>query len=77
MSLQVRKKNRFFCVNVIFPLFIERLRRLDDVINRALRAKSQIVGNALGVPPQSYTHLADLAVAEALGEVGKSLLKHL
>ncbi|XP_075987667.1 rho guanine nucleotide exchange factor 2 isoform X2 [Anticarsia gemmatalis] len=50
----------------------ERLRRLDDVINRALRAKSHIVGAALGVPPQQYTHLADLAVAEALGEVDVS-----
>lgn len=50
----------------------EHLRRLDDVITRALRAKSQIVGAALGVPPHSYAHLADLAVGEALGEVDVS-----
>ncbi|XP_050555964.1 rho guanine nucleotide exchange factor 12 isoform X3 [Spodoptera frugiperda] len=47
----------------------ERLRRLDSVIAKALRAKSSIVGSVLGVPPQSYAQFADLAVADALGEV--------
>ncbi|CAH0598597.1 unnamed protein product [Chrysodeixis includens] len=47
----------------------ERLRRLDEVIGRALRAKAGIVGAVLGVPPHSYAHLADLAVADSLGEV--------
>ncbi|KAJ8708182.1 hypothetical protein PYW08_010548 [Mythimna loreyi] len=47
----------------------ERLRRLDDVISRALRAKSSIVGAVLGVPPHSFAQFADLAVADALGEV--------
>ncbi|XP_026732582.1 rho guanine nucleotide exchange factor 1-like isoform X2 [Trichoplusia ni] len=47
----------------------ERLRRLDEVIARALRAKAGIVGAVLGVPPHSYAHLADLAVADSLGEV--------
>ncbi|KAJ0170642.1 hypothetical protein K1T71_014013 [Dendrolimus kikuchii] len=47
----------------------ERLRRLDEVIRCALRAKSAIVAEVLGVPPQSYAQVADLAVAEALGQV--------
>ncbi|XP_022828707.1 uncharacterized protein LOC111358056 [Spodoptera litura] len=47
----------------------ERLRRLDSVIAKALRAKSSIVGSVLGVPPQDYAQFADLAVADALGEV--------
>lgn len=54
-------------MNLLFP---ERLRRLDDVIARALRAKSSIVGSVLGVPPNSFAQFSDLAVAEALGEVG-------
>ncbi|KAH9632432.1 hypothetical protein HF086_010825 [Spodoptera exigua] len=47
----------------------ERLRRLDAVISKALRAKSSIVGSVLGVPPQNFAQFADLAVADALGEV--------
>ncbi|XP_047037957.1 LOW QUALITY PROTEIN: uncharacterized protein LOC124643134 [Helicoverpa zea] len=47
----------------------ERLRRLDDVISRALRAKCAVVGAALGVPPAEHAQLAELAVADALGDV--------
>ncbi|KPJ01237.1 Rho guanine nucleotide exchange factor 12 [Papilio xuthus] len=50
----------------------ERLRRLDEVISRALRAKSSIVGELLGVPAESYAQVADLAVAETLGQVDMS-----
>ncbi|XP_068624314.1 rho guanine nucleotide exchange factor 11 [Battus philenor] len=50
----------------------ERLRRLDEVISRALRAKSSIVGELLGVPADSYAHLADMAVADTLGQVDMS-----
>ncbi|KAL0859721.1 hypothetical protein ABMA27_010083 [Loxostege sticticalis] len=47
----------------------EQLRRLDEGIRAALAAKSAIVGRVLGVPPPQHKHLAELAVAEALGEV--------
>ncbi|XP_052747717.1 uncharacterized protein LOC113523196 isoform X2 [Galleria mellonella] len=47
----------------------ESLRRLDDVIARALRAKSGVVGALLGVPSQQFAQLADLAAADAQGEV--------
>nr|XP_026484182.1 rho guanine nucleotide exchange factor 11 isoform X3 [Vanessa tameamea] len=47
----------------------ERLRRLDEAIRRALRAKSLVVAELLGVPPDSFAHLAELAVADTLGHV--------
>ncbi|KAM3968855.1 LOW QUALITY PROTEIN: rho guanine nucleotide exchange factor 2 [Aphomia sociella] len=47
----------------------ESLRRLDSVIQRALRAKSGVVGALLGIPPPQYAQFADLAVADALGQV--------
>ncbi|XP_013134247.1 PREDICTED: uncharacterized protein LOC106100053 [Papilio polytes] len=50
----------------------ERLRRLDEVISRALRAKSTIVGELLGVPADCYAQVADLAVADTLGQVDMS-----
>nr|XP_032524681.1 rho guanine nucleotide exchange factor 12 isoform X2 [Danaus plexippus plexippus] len=47
----------------------ERLRRLDEVISRTLKAKSAVVAEVLGIPAQNYRHLAELAVAETLGQV--------
>nr|XP_034837598.1 uncharacterized protein LOC117993840 [Maniola hyperantus]XP_034837599.1 uncharacterized protein LOC117993840 [Maniola hyperantus] len=47
----------------------ERLRRLDEAISRALRAKSAVVAELLGVPPNSFTHLAELAIADTMGQV--------
>ncbi|XP_061724890.1 rho guanine nucleotide exchange factor 11 isoform X2 [Cydia pomonella] len=50
----------------------EQLRRLDEVISRSLRAKSAVVAELLGVPADSYAQVADLAVAEALGQCDTS-----
>ncbi|XP_047999770.1 A-kinase anchor protein 13-like [Leguminivora glycinivorella] len=50
----------------------EQLRRLDEVINKSLRAKSAVVAELLGVPAESYAQVADLAVAEALGQCDTS-----
>ncbi|XP_028169195.1 rho guanine nucleotide exchange factor 11-like isoform X2 [Ostrinia furnacalis] len=47
----------------------ERLRRLDEGIVAALAAKRALVGRALGVPAPAHAHLAELAVAEALGDL--------
>ncbi|XP_052742710.1 LOW QUALITY PROTEIN: rho guanine nucleotide exchange factor 11 [Bicyclus anynana] len=47
----------------------DRLRRLDEAISNALRAKSAVVAELLGVPPNSFTHLAELAVADTMGQV--------
>ncbi|CAG9572571.1 unnamed protein product [Danaus chrysippus] len=47
----------------------ERLRRLDEVISRTLKAKSAVVAALLGIPDHNYTHLAELAVAETMGQV--------
>ncbi|XP_073965618.1 LOW QUALITY PROTEIN: rho guanine nucleotide exchange factor 2 [Choristoneura fumiferana] len=50
----------------------EQLRRLDSAIQRALVAKSAVVGELLGVPAGSHAQVADLAVAEALGDCDTS-----
>ncbi|CAK1549163.1 unnamed protein product [Leptosia nina] len=47
----------------------ERLRRLDEAISRALQAKSAVVAEILGVPADSFSHMAELAVADTLGHV--------
>ncbi|XP_045487364.1 rho guanine nucleotide exchange factor 11 isoform X1 [Pieris rapae] len=47
----------------------ERLRRLDEAISQALQAKSAVIAELLGVPPESYSHMAELAVAETMGQV--------
>ncbi|XP_073965619.1 uncharacterized protein [Choristoneura fumiferana] len=46
--------------------------RLDSAIQRALVAKSAVVGELLGVPAGSHAQVADLAVAEALGDCDTS-----
>ncbi|GBP87961.1 Rho guanine nucleotide exchange factor 12 [Eumeta japonica] len=49
----------------------ERLRRLDAAVGRALRAKSQLVGELLAVPSdaRAASAVAELAVADALGQL--------
>ncbi|XP_053620775.1 uncharacterized protein RhoGEF2 isoform X2 [Plodia interpunctella] len=47
----------------------ERLRRLDDGISKMLRAKSAVVADMLGVPPNCYAQVSELAVADTLGQV--------
>lgn len=52
-------------------LAAERLRRLDESIARALRSKTALVAELLGLAPDSFAHMADLAVADTLGQVGE------
>ncbi|RVE51892.1 hypothetical protein evm_003512 [Chilo suppressalis] len=49
--------------------YTERLRRLDEGIEAALRAKAAIVGEVLGVPAPMHQHLSELAIADTLGQV--------
>lgn len=49
----------------------ERLRRLDESIARALRSKSALVAELLGLAPDSFAQMAELAVADTLGQVGE------
>lgn len=55
----------------------ERLRRLDAAISRALLAKSAVVAELLGVPAHNYAHVAELAVADVMGQVGELLFQYI
>ncbi|KAI5630829.1 rhoGEF domain-containing protein [Phthorimaea operculella] len=47
----------------------ERLRRLDEGITRALRAKSAVVADLLGIAPENFDQMAELAIADTLGQM--------